>query len=128
MKNNIFEEIGGFETIDRLVQAFYQRIEEHPELRQIFPEDLSESARKHKKFLTQFLGGPPLYNEEFGHPMLRARHLRFPIDAKLRDAWLESMKDAIVDASIQEPWATIILQHLTMTAHHMQNIYDDKGR
>ncbi|MGV3488191.1 MAG: globin [Tuberibacillus sp.] len=125
---NPFEAIGGFNTIDRLVTAFYKRIDENPDLRSIFPEDMTESARKHKKFLTQFLGGPPLYNEEFGHPMLRARHLRFPIDSKQRDAWLDCMEKAMMDIELDEPWRDIILQHFTKTAHHMQNIYDENGR
>ncbi|MCY9072878.1 thiol management oxidoreductase, partial [Bacillus inaquosorum] len=42
--------------------------------------------RKQKQFLTQYLGGPPLYTEEHGHPMLRARHLPFPITNERADA------------------------------------------
>jgi hemoglobin len=36
-----------------------------------------------------------------GHPRLRARHLRFPIDQAARDAWLENALAALRDTSEQ---------------------------
>ncbi|MET1138987.1 thiol management oxidoreductase, partial [Bacillus subtilis] len=69
----------GEELLSQLVDTFYERVKRHPLLYPIFPDDLTETARKQKQFLTQYLGGPPLYTEEHGHPMLRARHLPFPI-------------------------------------------------
>jgi hemoglobin len=118
---SIFEAIGGFETIERLVQAFYKRVGSHPKLIPIFPEDLSETARKQSLFLTQFFGGPPLYTEERGHPMMRRRHLPFEITPSRRDAWLECMEAALEEAQIEEPYRTAIFERLTMTANHMMN-------
>ena len=123
-----FDAIGGYETVERLVDAFYKRVKINPDLKPIFPDDFTEIARKQKKFLTQFLGGPPLYIEEFGHPMLRAKHLRFPINAKRRDAWLNCMNGAMDEIGLEEPWREIIFRRLTMTAHHMQNIHDENGQ
>ena len=48
-----------------------------------------------KTILTQFLGGPNIYTEEHGHPMLRKRHMAFTITEFERDAWLENMQTAI---------------------------------
>ena len=67
-----YELLGGEHTISKLVDAFYARVAQHPDLAPIFPDDLTETARKQKQFLTQYLGGPPLYTEEHGHPMMRA--------------------------------------------------------
>lgn len=67
----------GEELLSQLVDTFYENVKCHPLLHPIFPDDLKETARKQKQFLTQYLGGPPLYTEEHGHPMLRARHLLF---------------------------------------------------
>ncbi|MEN2767629.1 globin [Ornithinibacillus xuwenensis] len=117
----IFEAIGGFETIDRLVTSFYKRVGNHPELTPIFPDDLTEVARKQSLFLTQFFGGPKLYTEERGHPMLRRRHLPFEITPSRRDAWLECMEAALEEANIDEPYRTAIFEKLTMTANHMMN-------
>ena len=45
-----YEEIGA-ETLSQLVDAFYARVAAHPKLQPIFPDDLSETARKQKQFL-----------------------------------------------------------------------------
>ncbi|MUV36510.1 Group 2 truncated hemoglobin YjbI [Lentibacillus sp. JNUCC-1] len=120
----IYEAIGGADTIDRLVTAFYKRVGKHPLLTPIFPDDLTETARKQRLFLTQFFGGPRLYTEERGHPMMRRRHLPFPITPVRRDAWLACMDAALNEAEIQEPYRTAIFDKLTMTANHMMNTPD----
>lgn len=123
MKNTgtVFEAIGGFDSIDRLVTAFYKRVGVHPKLTPIFPEDLTETARKQRLFLTQFFGGPPIYTEDRGQPMMRRRHLPFPITPERRNAWLECMEGALQEAEIEEPYRTAMFDKLTMTANHMMN-------
>ncbi|WP_249870112.1 globin [Oceanobacillus saliphilus] len=120
-QRNIYEAIGGFETIETLVNAFYKRVAKHPKLIPIFPEDLTETARKQSLFLTQFFGGPRLYEEERGHPMMRRRHLPFEITPSRRDAWLACMAEALDEAEIKEPYRTAIFEKLTLTANHMMN-------
>ncbi|MFS0672014.1 globin [Ornithinibacillus sp. 179-J 7C1 HS] len=117
----VFEAIGGYETVERLVTAFYKRVGNHPKLIPIFPEDLTETARKQTLFLTQFFGGPNLYTEERGAPMMRRRHLPFEITPSRRDAWLDCMEAALEEAQIEEPYRTAIFEKLTMTANHMMN-------
>lgn len=117
----MFEAIGGFDTIDRLVNAFYKRVGARPELIEIFPDDLTETARKQRLFLTQFFGGPMIYSEERGNPMMRRRHLPFEITPTRRNAWLECMSEALDEAEIEEPYRTAIFEKLTMTANHMMN-------
>lgn len=120
----LYKAIGGYDTVDKLVTNFYKRVGKHPDLTPIFPEDLTETARKQRKFLTQFLGGPPLYNEEFGSPMMRRRHLPFEITPTRKDAWLECMERTLIEVNIEEPHRTAIFEKLTMTAHHMMNTLD----
>lgn len=124
---SIYQAIGGEETIQRLVDAFYKRVAKHPDLIPIFPEDLTEVARKQKQFLTQFFGGPPLYQMEHGHPMMRRRHLPFPITPTRRDAWLDCMEEALEEAEIEEPFRSVIFERLTLTANHMMNTPEEKG-
>ncbi|MCA1011348.1 globin [Halobacillus halophilus] len=121
----IYEALGE-EKISELVEAFYSRVSRHPDLIPIFPEDLTETARKQKQFLTQFFGGPPLYIEEHGHPMLRARHLPFEITPTRRDAWLSCMSGALNEVSIEEPYRSAIFERLTMTANHMMNTPEEE--
>jgi len=121
-------EMIGENTLSKLVDAFYKRVASHPDLAPIFPEDLTETARKQKQFLTQYLGGPSLYTQEHGHPMLRARHLPFPITEKRADAWLSCMHDAMneveLDASIREG----LFSRLALTAKHMINSVENENK
>ncbi|MGY4689540.1 globin domain-containing protein [Salibacterium sp. K-3] len=120
-QESLYETIGGEHVLYQLVDTFYANVKNHPDLIPIFPEDLTETARKQKQFLTQFLGGPALYTEEHGHPMLRARHLPFTITKTRASAWLSCMEDAMDEIELEGPAREEIVQRLTMTAHHMIN-------
>ncbi|MCT2535661.1 globin [Aquibacillus koreensis] len=126
MTDTIYDAIGGYETISALVDAFYERVSQHPQLTPIFPDDLTETARKQKQFLTQFFGGPALYIEEHGHPMLRRRHLPFPITPSRKNAWLSCMEDALEEVAIEEPYRSAMFERLTLTAGHMMNTPEEQ--
>lgn len=116
-----YELIGGAETIGKLVNAFYDLVAVHPELSPIFPKDLTETREKQYLFLTQFFGGPLLYSEQHGHPMLRARHLPFPITPKRAEAWLSCMNQAMEQIGLEGPVRDFMFERLTQTAYHMVN-------
>ncbi|SFL54337.1 globin domain-containing protein [Salibacterium qingdaonense] len=124
-QESLYEAIGGKPVLDRLVETFYSNVKSHPDLIPIFPEDLTETARKQKQFLTQFLGGPRRYTEEHGHPMLRARHLPFTITKKRASAWLSCMEDAMDEIELEGPAREEMMQRLTMTARNMINTPED---
>jgi hemoglobin len=99
-----YERIGGGDTIRALVRRFYQLMDELPEaygIRKLHPTDLQGSEEKLYLFLSGWLGGPQLYVEQYGHPMLRRRHFPFPIGEAERDQWLFCMKMAM-DEIIQD--------------------------
>ncbi|MFS0782860.1 globin [Bacillus sp. 1P06AnD] len=122
MKNSqVPYDVIGKEGLSDLVDAFYRRVSKHPLLIPIFPKDLTETARKQKQFLTQFLGGPPLYMQEHGHPMLRARHLHFEITPERAQAWLECMNGAMDEVQLQSELREFFFQRLSLTAQHMVN-------
>ncbi|TMZ36911.1 hypothetical protein EMG21_33750, partial [Klebsiella pneumoniae] len=56
----IYDRIGGYPTISRIVEAFYPRVQRDPLLAPIFPDDIRPVMEKQRLFLTQFFGGPPL--------------------------------------------------------------------
>lgn len=116
-----YELIGGEETVAKLVNAFYDRVAKHPELAPIFPEDFTEVRKKQFAFLSQFFGGPPLFSEQYGSPMLRRRHLPHPITPSRVKAWLECMAEALDEAGIQGEVREFIWARLSITAHHMAN-------
>lgn len=116
-----YEALGGAPTLRRLVNAFYDRVAAHPNLRPLFPDDFTEIREKQYLFLTQFFGGPPLYAEKHGPPMMRGRHLRFPInEARARD-WLSCMHGAMDDIGLSGPVRDYALDRLTRTALHFVN-------
>jgi hemoglobin len=124
--NTPYHLVGGSPFIDRLVDAFYNKVSQHPDLIPIFPDDLTETARVQKQFLSQFLGGPTLYSDEHGHPMLRARHMPFEITPKRADAWLSCMKAAMDEIDFhEEPLREQLFSRLTYTAQHMVNKTND---
>jgi hemoglobin len=117
----IYEKIGGASAIRRIVEAFYPKVAAHPLLKPLFPEDLDPVKENQYLFLTQYFGGPPLYTERKGHPMLRARHLHFPITPQRAQAWLECMSQALDEAGIFGNVREEIWNRLVLTAHHMIN-------
>ncbi|MBI3776361.1 MAG: group II truncated hemoglobin [Gammaproteobacteria bacterium] len=119
-----YELLGGAQGVRTLVERFYQLMDTLPEaarIRALHPADLRGSTGKLYKFLSGWLGGPALYVEEYGHPMLRARHLPFPIATADRDAWLLCMKHALDEVEL-DPLARMQLdQAFFKTADHMRN-------
>jgi hemoglobin len=120
-KKSPYDLIGERQGIEKLVTAFYGLVRKDPILSPLFPEDLTETAYKQTLFLSQFLGGPPLYTEEFGHPMLRARHMPFPITDTHAKAWLACMERAMSMQNLDPHLQEFLLSRLKMTAYHMVN-------
>ncbi|GIP31124.1 globin [Paenibacillus sp. J2TS4] len=119
--STIYEAIGGEEVIRRIVEAFYPKVQAHPLLSPIFPEDILPVMEKQFMFLTQFFGGPSLYTEAYGHPMMRARHLPFPITPERAEAWLGCMRQALEENVEDEALRQLMMQRLSGPAYHFVN-------
>ncbi|WP_017755236.1 globin domain-containing protein [Calidifontibacillus oryziterrae] len=119
-----YEVIGGAETIEKLVKAFYPKVYSHPDLKPLFKDDMKVIMRKQKMFLTQFLGGPTLYSDEFGPPAMRSRHLPFEITPTRAKAWLTCMKEAMDDIGLEGSIREQIYERLTHVATIMINTPD----
>ncbi|WP_238186500.1 globin [Paenibacillus sp. L3-i20] len=118
---SIYEAIGGAEVLRSIVESFYPKVKEHPLLGPLFPEDIDPVIERQYQFLTQFFGGPSLYSDEHGHPMMRARHLPFPITPERAEAWLDCMRRALEEIGIEPELRTFILDRLSGPAHHFIN-------
>ena len=120
-----FAILGGDEALRRLVERFYALMDTVPEyygIRKLHPEDLSGSVTKLYYFLSGWLGGPPLYAQHIGQPMLRARHLPFAIGKAERDQWLACMHQALEECNAGTPeFRKWLLQQLFGTADWMRN-------
>ena len=121
----LYTEIGGQETIDKLVDAFYPRVYKDPNLAPLFTGDMDEIKRKQRMFLPQFLGGPALYSQEFGPPAMRHRHMPFEVTPKRAQSWLRCMKEAFQEIGLwDEPAGQAFYDRLTQVAGIMVNSPD----
>lgn len=120
----LYDRIGGEDGIRRLTRRFYALMDSEPEARacrDIHPKSLEESEQKLFEFLSGWLGGPQLFVERRGHPMLRARHDHAPIGQKEMRGWLMCFKWALVDTVADAEVRGAILPQIETMARHMQN-------
>jgi len=119
-----YELMGGAATILSLVDRFYFYMDTLPEaegIRKMHAESLSNAKDKLFKFLSGWLGGPDLFVQEFGHPMLRRRHFPFKIAQSERDQWMLCMNKAIAEVGMDEKLKNSLLEALDQLATHMIN-------
>jgi len=110
--------------IRRLVDRFYDIMDADPnaaEIRKLHPADLSRSREKLYMFLVGRFGGPPLYAENYGHPMLRAKHAPFPIGDAERDQWMMCMTQSLGEMVKDERAAKILKDFFKIVADSMRN-------
>ncbi len=127
-KSTFFELLGGEATgtqnIRALVDTFYDIMDSDPKaapIRAMHPADLTLSREKLFMFLTGWAGGPQLYIERYGHPMLRKRHLPFSIDEAARDQWIYCMVKAMHQLSYEDDMMKKLTSQLYGVADFMRN-------
>ena len=120
----LYEAIGGDATVRALTDRFYDLMDSLPEAarcRAVHPPDLTSARQKFYDYLTGYLGGPPVYVEKHGHPMLRRRHFIASIGPEERDEWLLCFRLAMQETIASEKLRDIIWAPIERLAHHMQN-------
>jgi hemoglobin len=119
-----FERLGGEPGVRALVDRFYDLMDLEPrfaELRAVHPTTLDSARDKLHWFLCGWLGGPNHYIDRFGHPMLRARHLPYPIRSVERDQWMGCMLQALQDEGAEPALTQRLAEALYGTADWMRN-------
>lgn len=121
---SLFEAMGGETQIRKLVDHFYDFMEELTEVknvRDMHPKDISSSRDKLFLFLVGWTGGPQLFVEKYGHPRLRMRHLPFKVDTQARDQWLLCFEKAMKKMNYPEPVTEVLWPAISRLADHMRN-------
>lgn len=121
---SIYHQIGEQAGVKQLVNRFYELMDSAPqfaEIRQMHPADLATSNDKLFTFLCGWLGGPALYVEKYGQPMLRYRHLPFPINHQGRDQWVACMVMAMEDVGLAADVRQKLTEAFWQTADFMRN-------
>ncbi|OPH60411.1 globin [Paenibacillus ferrarius] len=125
-RSTLYELMGGAETVRRIVEAFYPKVQQHPLLAPLFPSNIDPVIEKQYLFLSQFFGGPSLYSDIHGHPMMRGRHMPFPITKERADAWLECMAEALTEVGLPQDLRDFLLDRLKGSAYHFINTPEDE--
>src|SRR5258708_39757238 len=73
----------GVEKVERLVAAFYARVDSDPVIRPLYGKTLTCAIHALTNFMTTWLGGRPVY--DLPAARLRRRHRPIAIDAPARD-------------------------------------------
>ncbi len=118
---NFFEELGAEAGLTRLVDLFYDLIEQDSVLRHLFPEDMTEARQKQALYFIQHFGGPDHYTRQHGKPFLRFKHRHAVIGQPERDAWMACFEKALADGGVPQALARQVLENLTPLADAMIN-------
>ena len=119
-----FEQLGGADAVRALVDRFYDLMDTAPEaaaIRALHARNLKVSREKLTMYLTGWTGGPPLYEQAYGHPRLRMRHLPVPIASRERDEWLWCMDRALDGQPMPDEVRAFLREKLHALADHMRN-------
>ncbi|HEX3147880.1 MAG TPA: ankyrin repeat domain-containing protein [Gemmataceae bacterium] len=121
---SLYDRIGD-DRVERLVAAFYARVDRDPVIRRFYGKTLTCAIHALTDFMTTWLGGPSVYNVRGAR--LRRRHRPFAIDARARDAWLANMRAAVRDVGIPTAEADILLAHFEFGAKALVNTGKSSG-
>jgi hemoglobin len=119
-----YDLIGGEERVRALTERFYDLMDEDPDyygIRKLHPESLGGSRQKLFMFLMGWLGGPPLYEQAYGHPRLRSRHMHVAIATPERDQWMACMAQAMSDVGVEDGLRNRLVASFMKTADFMRN-------
>ncbi|ONM44987.1 globin [Halopseudomonas pachastrellae] len=117
-----YQAVGGLEGIRQLVTDFYQEMDSWEgarELRALHAEDLTLAREKLTAFLSGWLGGPRLFQQQFGSISIPAFHARWAVGPELRDQWLDCMARAIARQAFHPAFASYLLEQLRVPANRV---------
>ena len=121
--DNTFRSAGGELGIRRLIDRFYDIMaERYVEILLMHPKDNEQSRDKLARFLCGWTGGPKRYSEKYGSITIPGVHAHLPIDARLRDAWLNCMAEALADMPYPDELRSYLIQQLAVPAERIRQV------
>lgn len=125
---NPYRELGGSEVVLRLVERFYDIMEQtEPALAALHEQDEAGRISRRNRdrfglFLVGWLGGPDDYVRQNGHPRLRMRHANVVVNIAMRDAWLRCMAAAMAEEGLSGLLQKFLRQRFAEVANFMRNV------
>ncbi len=103
-----YDEIGGYDTIERIVATFYAGVAEE----------------RFRLFLVQYWGGPTTYGDTRGHPRLRMRHAPFAVTPAAAERWLVHFREGLDSVDLTPEQDAQFWDYVTHAAQFMVNTLD----
>jgi len=100
----LYEWAGGGSAIRRLIDAFYDRVEQDELISPYFPGGVHEDHRDHvAAWWAEVFGGPSRYSQELGgYEHMLARHHNLRITPEARHRFVATMSVAADDAGLPD--------------------------
>ncbi len=123
-----YELLGGADAVRALVERFYEIMSDRePALAHLHvctPDGrvAREPRDRFAMFLIGWLGGPDDYVQRHGHPRLRMRHARVPVNIAMRDAWLRCMSAAMDERGVAGEVRAFLDARFAEVADFMRNV------
>jgi hemoglobin len=102
--STLYEWAGGREGLERMINAFYDRVERDDLLSRLFPGGVSAEHRDHvTTWWCEVFGGPGRYTQELGgYERMLARHRDLAITPEQRRRFVSLMSLAADDAKLHD--------------------------
>jgi hemoglobin len=100
----LYEWAGGREAFERLIEAFYDRVEDDALISPLFPGGVSREHRDHViLWWSEVFGGPADYTEQLGgYPRMAEKHRDLGITPEQRLRFATLMSAAADDANLPD--------------------------
>jgi hemoglobin len=99
----LYEWAGGQEALERLTEAFYQRVRRDDLLRDLFAEMPRDHPRHVATWFAEVFGGPARYTAQHGgYPHMLAKHAGLSIREEQRARWVQLISLAADDARLPD--------------------------
>ncbi|HAY46604.1 MAG TPA: globin [Gammaproteobacteria bacterium] len=125
VNDNSYKAAGELSGITKLVDDFYDHMTVEPTATRILamhPSDLSISRKKLSYFLSGWLGGPKLYQQNWGGISIPGVHNHLAIDEEERDAWMLCMNLAVNSQPFADSFKKYLLEQLFVPADRVRQV------
>src|SRR3954447_172883 len=120
-----YDAIGGYPTIAKIVDRFYEGVATDEVLRPLYPEqDLTAAAERFTMFLVQYWGGPTTHSQRRGPPRLRMRHAPFAVTPLAKEHWLKHFRAGLDEANLPPDLDAQFWDYVTHAAQFMVNTFE----
>jgi hemoglobin len=125
MRKSPYQRLGGEAAVERLVNTFYDIVENDPVGASLMAmhnrgHGLAHARQAQFEFLSGFLGGPQLYLECHRHSNVRRMHAHLAIGSAERDAWLVCMNKALSAVVADPETRGLLMGHFSRVAEALR--------